>query len=484
LYTSPIDDLGPFPFDRLDTTFFFRVGPTDSTGTATWTSGSTTYSVRLTLQKDTGVLSSNGVGWTGYPWDSQYYLRSFTFSPYNGPYLSHPLTVSVTSLVGIPKDTTLILENTGVDTLRIQSLTSSDPSLVVSLSADVIPPFKPVSALVRYTSFSPGPKAVYFRIGSNAVSSSDTVALTFSNSIAGATAFDTLEFRFISVNVLWKYKDAPLAITNIGNAPLTFDSVRSTNADFGLLVDMSSLAPGGIRNCTVRYTPTPPFFVQEHGEILLYTSSLWGPDTIHVSGDAWGARFSFDPTSIDFGRVRVGESADTTVEILYQGWAYLGLRRDGATDPSFAGVGNFSISCQGCGSMTDTLRFTPTSVGPAQGFLVYVSNNGTTVGTDTIWLAGTGVRSLELPTRFALSYNFPNPFNPVTTLEFDVPVASLVSLKVFDLLGREVAVLANSIMEQGNYSTTFDGTGLASGVYLARMEAGKFVQVRKLLLLR
>jgi aminopeptidase N len=89
-----------------------------------------------------------------------------------------------------------------------------------------------------------------------------------------------------------------------------------------------------------------------------------------------------------------------------------------------------------------------------------------------------------LPVEFALEQNYPNPFNPVTTINYHLPVTSLVMLVVHDMLGRKVALLVKEKKEPGNYEVRFDGSGLSSGVYLYRMQAGDFVQTRRLLLLK
>jgi len=99
----------------------------------------------------------------------------------------------------------------------------------------------------------------------------------------------------------------------------------------------------------------------------------------------------------------------------------------------------------------------------------------------------------ELPVSFVLHQNYPNPFNPTTTIKFQIPSSKLgfgnwnlgfVSLKVFDVLGREVATLVNDNLQPGNYEVTFDATGLPSGVYYYRLTAGGFTRVRKMVLVR
>ena len=98
----------------------------------------------------------------------------------------------------------------------------------------------------------------------------------------------------------------------------------------------------------------------------------------------------------------------------------------------------------------------------------------------------TSVREVlsEYPTAFALAQNYPNPFNPTTVVRYQLPVVSDVKLVVYELLGREVIVLVNERRDAGSYEVKFDGAGLASGVYLYRLQAGDFVLTRKLLLLR
>jgi hypothetical protein len=87
-----------------------------------------------------------------------------------------------------------------------------------------------------------------------------------------------------------------------------------------------------------------------------------------------------------------------------------------------------------------------------------------------------------LPFAFALHQNYPNPFNPTTNVGFTVQGSGLVSLRVFDLLGKEVATLVDEPLNGGSYETIFNANGLASGVYFYRLNAGPFLQTRKFIL--
>ena len=89
-----------------------------------------------------------------------------------------------------------------------------------------------------------------------------------------------------------------------------------------------------------------------------------------------------------------------------------------------------------------------------------------------------------IPREFSLSQNCPNPFNLTTKIEYSIPRYSRVSLKVYDILGREVATLFEGIRQAGNYIVTFDGSGLSSGVYLYQMKADHFMETKKFILLK
>ena len=90
----------------------------------------------------------------------------------------------------------------------------------------------------------------------------------------------------------------------------------------------------------------------------------------------------------------------------------------------------------------------------------------------------------ELPVNFMLSQNYPNPFNPATTFSFSIPSRSFVLLKIYDLLGREVATIVSEEMSAGSYSRQWDAAKMSSGVYFYRLQAGSYTQTKKLVLLR
>ena len=110
---------------------------------------------------------------------------------------------------------------------------------------------------------------------------------------------------------------------------------------------------------------------------------------------------------------------------------------------------------------------------------------------DVYWLflpaSTTGVTEQKIslsPETYALSQNYPNPFNPKTVISYQLSVVSSVKLNVYDVLGREVAVLVDERKAPGTYQVAFDGSVLSSGVYFYRLHAGTFMETKKLLLVR
>ncbi|HJW29989.1 MAG TPA: T9SS type A sorting domain-containing protein, partial [Saprospiraceae bacterium] len=140
------------------------------------------------------------------------------------------------------------------------------------------------------------------------------------------------------------------------------------------------------------------------------------------------------------------------------------------------------------------------SIEPGKGYWVNVSAGGTLHLSSSLLAPSAGririVPTSELPPpaphegitnvpiEFALAQNYPNPFNPATVIQYQLPVTSFVSLKVFDLLGQEVATLLDGVQDAGYKSVQWNASGVASGVYLYKLQAGTFTDVKKLILLR
>ncbi len=99
-------------------------------------------------------------------------------------------------------------------------------------------------------------------------------------------------------------------------------------------------------------------------------------------------------------------------------------------------------------------------------------------------MSATDVSDNAIKLDFVLMQNYTNPFNPSTSIRYSIPKTSLVNLKVYDVLGKEVATLVNEEKPMGTYQINFDASSLASGIYFYKIQAGNFVQTKKMILLK
>jgi hypothetical protein len=164
------------------------------------------------------------------------------------------------------------------------------------------------------------------------------------------------------------------------------------------------------------------------------------------------------------------------------------------------------VGSTGDGAITPSITFSP--LGTLYGLKGFSSQINTLISIDTLTGVGTTIGSTGIsgllaiamrsdsvvtpvsrqeqgvPLTYRLHQNYPNPFNPTTTLSFDIPYSSFAILKVYNVLGQEVATLVNEVKQPGRHSVVFDAGNLPGGMYFYRLTAGEFVQARKLMLLR
>ncbi len=116
--------------------------------------------------------------------------------------------------------------------------------------------------------------------------------------------------------------------------------------------------------------------------------------------------------------------------------------------------------------------------------LSYKQNHGDSYGTPSI-VTDINDNQISSPNNYLLSQNFPNPFNPSTFISYQLPVSGKAELKIFDLLGNEVAILVDEYKPAGNYQVEFSATGgQSSGIYFYQLNSGSFVETKKMILLK
>jgi hypothetical protein len=160
--------------------------------------------------------------------------------------------------------------------------------------------------------------------------------------------------------------------------------------------------------------------------------------------------------------------------------------------PNFYAVGNSGKIIKGTG---DGSFLTPLYSGTTQdlraiealesnyNILFAVGKNGIMLKTTN---GGVGINpiSSEVPSSYSLSQNYPNPFNPSTNIKYQITNSKLVSLKIFDIMGREVETLINEKQNAGTYEATFNGSNLTSGVYFYRLTTDEFSETKKMLIIK
>jgi hypothetical protein len=157
------------------------------------------------------------------------------------------------------------------------------------------------------------------------------------------------------------------------------------------------------------------------------------------------------------------------------GWVVGG---DGNIFKSTDGGVNWIVQTSNCYGNLQSVQF----VNQNDGWVVGL--NGTILHTSNGGVSYIMYYGNEVVTDFSLSQNYPNPFNPTTKINYQIPYTSLVSIKVYDLLGREVASLVNEEKPAGNYEAEFDGSDLSSGIYFYKIQAGDYTSVKKMILLK
>jgi len=132
--------------------------------------------------------------------------------------------------------------------------------------------------------------------------------------------------------------------------------------------------------------------------------------------------------------------------------------------------------------------YTALGISPDAQFIVGQGTNGATNQDEGYLLAINGITSVEenqlTPGNFVLNQNYPNPFNPSTTINFSIQSSDFVSLKIYDVLGNEVASLVNEEKPAGTYEVNFNASLLSSGIYFYKLQAGSFISTKKLTLIK
>jgi aminopeptidase N len=217
----------------------------------------------------------------------------------------------------------------------------------------------------------------------------------------------------------------------------------------------------------------------------------FAPTTVRLDSAAWVLKQLFKPfipmkSSIAFGAVNVGAPKTDSVTIRNTAPVDMHISSIETPDSAFT-VTPASATIPANDSLKVYVTFSPTNADSRNAkinFMHDLSNS-----PDQISVSGSGVVTSVttgngMPSEYQLYQNYPDPFNPTTTIGYALPVSGLVELKIFNTLGKEIETLVSEYRPAGEYSVTWNAGSLASGLYFCRFTSGNYLQVRKLVLVK
>ncbi len=263
--------------------------------------------------------------------------------------------------------------------------------------------------------------------------------------------------------------------------------------------DISELREKGEPNNTIAEADAMgPQEFDMPGEVntyMLYNASFeWAPETHHLSA-RWGDDVDFYRYDLVAGDTLIAESSPADGPLWprdYDGYMELyavdGSLIDNNDDGGFDWHSRIAFVATADTTVYVKLRSQDFGGGDNGGGTDRDPSRGeynlTVTKQDGTPIIITDLESAAVPEGFALEQNYPNPFNPSTTINYALPEARDVTLVVYDLLGRRVAMLVNQMQSSGRYSVTFDASRLASGIYFYQLRAGTFVETKKMMFVK
>jgi hypothetical protein len=366
----------------------------------------------------------------------------------------------------------------------LQVATSPDcgSGLVVNDST-IIDPVKQVGSLSANVTY-------YWRVcASNASGKSDWSEIrSFTTRGIPSIAFSNTLLNLGAVSI-GKSRDTSFVINNIGTDTLKISNITVTNPVWKLSRTAFAIPPNNSVVETATFTPNS--FGVASGKLIVLSNSATSPDTITVMGNSPIPTLIALKSSLVYTNTATNVTKKDTVKIMNSSINTL------TVDSIYTKTNVFTVDrisgTVGIDTLNVVVSFTPTAIASYTDTL-YLRNNSATALVK-IPMSGNCTTNIdamgnEIPTVYSLAQNFPNPFNPSTTLKYGLPARSTVRLIIYNLLGQVVKEMVNTEQQAGYQSVVWNAT-VSSGLYFYRIEATakddpskRFVQTRKMILLR
>jgi len=385
--------------------------------------------------------------------------------------------------IGKFKDTTVTITNAGNDTLKITSITSSHPSFSARPTMGSAASGQHFIDTLRFSPSAIGPASATLILVSNSTTSPDTIRVSGISAGVPGISFSEIGISFGAVKVN-AYADSVITMTNTGYDTLRVFSTHVGTTTFSSQLVNAIIPQGQSATDTIRFTPST-FGV--FADSLTVSTNI-GVAYLSLSGSSPYPSISVFPDSVRFGNVGKNDTAPASIWVLNNSVNTLVLDSMYTASSAFrASITKASVPYQD--TISITILFMPGN--NASYFDTLFIHGNSLISLTKVSLSGNGTLTSVpiplsgIPSKYALEQNYPNPFNPSTNISFSLPKQSNVRLSIIDLLGREVATLVdNEERSAGNYTVMWNASSFASGVYFYRLQAGDFVQTKKLVLLK
>jgi hypothetical protein len=197
----------------------------------------------------------------------------------------------------------------------------------------------------------------------------------------------------------------------------------------------------------------------------------------YVYGDGSNSKFRFCIDEFQ-GSAWGDHEVSNWVNVDWYGWKLVEWQLN---DPNSVGVWIGDEILNGSYYRIDSYQLTKTAESSLSGIIYFDDLRAVKKSTN---ISGTGLVNNPIPEDYKLWQNYPNPFNPKTRIKYEISNRQFVTLKVYDVIGNEIAALVNGEKSEGNYEVTWNATDLPSGVYFYQLKVGEFISTKKMILIK
>jgi hypothetical protein len=278
-----------------------------------------------------------------------------------------------------------------------------------------------------------------------------------------------------------------VTVTNTGDAPLVISKLWTDDSSFSAHCSTITIAPQASTNVVVKFAQDSVVGAKK-SYLRIEHNGLSKLDSVELTADflVLVPKLEINKTKINFGATAQGKEKSDSVSICNIGEASLVVSRVWTDNPAFsAKISNSEISP--LDSTQVMVEFKQDSIPGLKKAKLYIEHNASGK-LDSVELVADFMTSVKdknfLPNEFNLSQNYPNPFNPSTSIKYSVSSMQYVRLTVYDMLGREVAILVDGERNAGEHSVNFNAEGFSSGTYIYRLQAESFIATKKMVLLK